>query len=85
MRTENIDPYSLDDVEFSTHEDDLLRIAYPDIVGCLVFSPSPNSSEDVKKYKSLSVHNQVMERWTRDVRVLITSSGFKGKINKFSI
>ena len=41
MRIENIDPCSLDDGKFSTREDDLLHIAYPDIVGYLVFSPSP--------------------------------------------
>ena len=52
---ENIDPYLLEEADFSTCVDDLPDITYPDIVNYLVFHPSPYLAEDMKAYKSLEV------------------------------
>ena len=55
---ENIDPYLLEEADFSTCFDDFPDITYSDIVNYLVFHPSPYS-EDMKAYKSLEAYNQV--------------------------
>ena len=79
---DNVDPYAVNDEEFSTDIDNLPHITYPDIVNYLVFTSSPFSAEDMKAYKSLEAYNQVLEGWVRDIRVLPVSELFviKGKV-----
>ena len=72
----NTDPYSAPGSDFFVKIGDFRSICYPDIVSYLVFSPSPFSADDMRAYKSLEAHNQVIEGWVRDVKVM-TSSGLK--------
>jgi hypothetical protein len=49
------DPYEMTASVWSQPYDGKLlpKITYPDIVNYLVFSPSPNTSDDMKSYKGL--------------------------------
>ena len=58
---EKKDRYTLSENEFSVDFDNFPSISYPDIVNYLVFRPSPYSADDMKAYKSLKAHNQVIE------------------------
>ena len=81
--TENKDPYTLSDNEFSVDFDNFLLISYPDIANYLVFRPSPYSVNDMKAYKSLKAYNQVIEVWVRDVKVNLNENGLivvEGKV-----
>lgn len=84
---ENIDPYLLEEADFSTCVDDLPDITYPDIVNYLVFHPSPYSAEDMKAYKSLEAYNQVLEGWVREIGVYKISElkVIRGKVRKINV
>ena len=79
---DNLDPYIIDNKNFTYDIKDFPTISYPDIVNYLVFGTSPFSAEDMKAYKSLEAYNQVLEGWVIDVKALTTStvSLVKGKV-----
>ena len=53
----DIDPYAIDDENFTYNINCFPAITYPDIVNYLVFGTSPFSVEDMKAYKSLRAYN----------------------------
>ena len=81
--TEDKDPHTLSENEFSVDFDNFPPISYPDIINYLVFRPSPYSVGDMKAYKSLKAYNQVIEGWIRGVKVNLNENGLtvvKGKV-----
>ena len=58
---DDIDPYAIEDENFTYDINCFPAIAYPDIVTYLVFGTCLFSAEDMKVYKSLDAYNQVLE------------------------
>ncbi len=60
------DPYEVTDL--SSDWSFLPKVAYPDIVNYLLFTPSSYTAEDLKCYKGLEAYNQMVSGWVRDVQ-----------------
>ena len=63
----NIDPYKIDKKDWSKDEDNLPAINYPDLIPCLLFTPSPFSKEELKAIKSTEAYNQFLEGWVHQI------------------
>ena len=50
----------------NTDEKLLPAITNPDIVNCLLFTPSPYTADDLKSYIELQACNQMCCGWVRD-------------------
>ena len=68
---EHIDPYTLKKQDWTSDIRYFPSVTYPDVVNCMLFAPSPVTSEELKCYKSLDAFNQFMEGWVKEIGVKV--------------
>ena len=57
---DGVDPYQINKKDWSSDEEKLPAISYPDLLSYLLFTPSPYSKEDLKAIKSTEAYNQFL-------------------------
>ena len=66
-----LDPYAIKSEKFDCNIESFPAVTYPDIVNYLILGGSSFTANQLKAYKSLEAHNQVIEGWVRDVKVYL--------------
>ena len=74
---DGVDPYQINKKYWSSDEEKLPAISYPDLLSYLLFTPSPYSKEDLKAIKSTESYNQFLNGFVREVNVFTVQQNDK--------
>ena len=74
---DGVDPYQINKKDWSSDEEKLPAISYPDLLSYLLFTPSPYSKEDLKAIKSTEAYNQFLNGFVREVNVFTVQQNDK--------
>ena len=58
---DGVEPYQINKKDWSSDEEKLPAISYPDLLSCLLFTPGPYSKEDLKAITSREAYNQFLK------------------------
>ena len=74
---DGVDPYQINKKDWSSDEEKLPAISYPDLLSYLLFTPSPYSKEDLKAIKSTEAYNQFLNGFVKEVNVFTVQQNDK--------